>query len=102
MDDAEVNNLSSGAQGPSPTRQSTFCKMEDRLIWERPQHSCEAKEKLILSLESIPAWEERSQHLEGAELGHVGTWLLQPEFRGGRHLGDLSLLAFQATPTPST
>lgn len=76
-----VNNLSSGAQGPSPTRQSTFCTIGDRLFWERPRHCCEAEEKLILSLESIPAWEERSQHLKGVELGHAGTWLLQPEFR---------------------
>lgn len=61
-----------------------FCAIGDGMFRERLQHCCKAKEKLILSLESIPAWGagrgvgvgEKRQHLEGVGLGHASTCLL--------------------------
>lgn len=65
----QVNNLSSGTQGPSLTKQSSVCAIGDRIFQERPQHCCEAEEKLILSLESVPAWGEDTNTWKGWSLG---------------------------------
>lgn len=52
-----VNHSSAGAPGPGTTRQSVFCAIKAGCTWERPRHCCGvAEEKLILILESIPAW----------------------------------------------
>lgn len=46
-----------------------LCAIGDGMFREKLQHCCEAEEKLILSLESIPAWGEDANIWKGWGLG---------------------------------